>query len=753
MSKNKILGIIMLSGIFGSYICSNAQAAQTKTAIYKDAKAPISERITDLLGRMTIEEKAGQLNQLNAGPLTGPSANSLSIGANVKMIKEGKVGSFLNLAGVADTRTMQKIAIDESRLGIPLLFALDVIHGYQTIFPIPLAEACSWNLKSIEQNAGVAASEATAAGLHWTFAPMCDISNDPRWGRVMEGAGEDPYLGGLIAAARVKGFQGNLADGKHLMACVKHFAAYGAVESGREYNHVDVSRFALWNKYLPPYKAAVEAGAATVMNAFNVFEGVPVTANSYLVTDILKNKWGFKGFTISDWNSFTEMILHGYASDEKDALEKALNAGSMMEMNSRTAINYLPELVKKGIISIKTVDEAVSRILYYKFKLGLFDTPYQYCNEGREKTEILSVSNREIARKAAAGSMVLLKNEKGVLPLDVNAKVALIGFYAKSKAEMFDFWIAKGNANQAVSILEGLSSKFENLKYSDGYKADASTNDSLINAALNLAKDADVLLINIGLSGNMAGEDRSLANIQIPLGQQQLLKALRKTGKPIVALISSGRPMVLTQIQDLTDAILQCWILGTETGNAVADVVSGVVNPSAKTVMSFPYDEGQIPVYYNYFNTGRPFSVEPSGDWFSRYRDIPNKPLYPFGFGLSYTQFVYSNLKVDKPVFSKEDSVNVSLSVKNTGNYDGEEIVQLYIHDLAASVIRPMKELKAFQKIALKKGEEKQVIFKLSEKDFSFYTKEGELIIEPGKFEIFVGTNSEEVKGLNLELK
>lgn len=750
MKKTSLIIGILFWTIVGN--CLTVHSQEQQKMIYKDPDAPINDRIVDLLGRMTIEEKAGQLNQLNGGTFTGPKAMTNEKATNIQLIKEGKVGSFLNITGATETRKIQKIAVEQSRLGIPLLFALDVIHGYQTIFPVPLAEACSWDLEAIEENASVAAAEATSAGVHWTFAPMCDISNDPRWGRVMEGAGEDPYLGGLIAAARVKGFQGNLSDARHLMACVKHFAAYGAVEAGREYNHVDVSRFALWNKYLPPYKAAVDAGAATVMNAFNVFEGVPVTANSYLITDILKNKWNFKGFTISDWNSFTEMILHGYAASEKDALIKAMKAGSMMEMNSRTTVHFLPQLVKEGVISEKLVDDAVSRILYYKFKLGLFDNPYLYCDEKREKAELMSVHNREVARKAACSSIILLKNEKELLPVNSTVKVALVGYYARSKADMFDFWIAKGNYNQAVSIREGLASRFPDMVYTDGYNPDATTTDSLINRAVELAKNADVVLVNIGLSGNLAGEDRSLADIKIPEGQQQLLRAIRKTGKPLVALISSGRPMVLTQIKDYADAILQCWIPGTETGNAVADILTGTYNPTAKTVMSFPYDEGQIPVYYNCFNTGRPYSVEPGGEWFSRYRDIPNKPLYPFGFGLSYSRFSYSNLTINKTKFTGSDSVIVTINLKNTGKYYGEEIVQLYIQDPVASLIRPVKELKAFQKITFKAGEEKQVRFVLSVSDLGFYTTEGELIVEPGEFRISVGGNSEDLITKTIEL-
>ena len=746
----KITNIILLSLLTISISMLSQEKKQN--LLYKNPNAPIEKRVADLLKRMTLEEKAGQLNQLNFGIATGP----LAIEKNARIaenIKAGKVGSYLNMEGVANTLKHQKIAVEESRLGIPLLFAKDVIHGCVTIFPIPLAEACSWDLKAIELNASVAASEASALGIHWTFAPMCDISTDPRWGRVMEGAGEDPYLGGKIAAARVLGFQGDLTDGKHIMACVKHFAAYGAVEAGKEYAYVDVSRFALWNKYLPPYKAAIDAGAATIMNSFNVFEGVPSTANTYLNHDVLKNKLKFKGFAISDWDTYLELINHGYAADKEDALTKALNGGGMMEMVSALTIELLPKLIKEKKISIKQVDDAVKRILYYKFKLGLFDDPFRFCNAEREKNEVFNAKNRNVARKAATSSMVLLKNANELLPLKPTQKVALIGFYANSHDDMFDFWTMQGDTKQAVTIKEGLSKVFPSLTYSDGYKFDATTNDSLINAALDAAKNADVLIVNIGLSGKMAGEYRSLAKIKVSEGQQQLLKALRKTGKPIVALVSSGRPMVLTQIVDMTDAILECWIPGTETGNAVADILTGAYNPSGKTVMSFPYDEGQIPVYYNYFSTGRPGSDNGTGDYLSRYRDIPNSPLFPFGFGLSYTTFSYSNLTIDKVEFGKSDVVNVAVSVKNTGKYDGEEVVQLYIHDVAASLVRPVKELKAFEKIALKVGEEKQIKFALTAKDFSFYSPEGELVIEPGKFEVFVGGSSDRVSRLELTCK
>ena len=706
---------------------------------------------------MTIEEKAGQLNQLNGGVFTGPAQSDPGQKAKIQQVKDGLVGSMLNVTGVVETKAIQKIATEESRLGIPLLFALDVIHGYKTIFPIPLAEACSWDLPGIEKNATVAAKEASAAGIHWTFAPMCDISNDIRWGRVMEGAGEDPWLGGLISAARVKGFQGKLDDNAHILACIKHFAGYGAVESGREYNLTDFSHVALWNKYLPPYKAAVEAGAATLMNGFNVIDGVPVSANKYLVTDILKKKWGFKGLLVSDWASFQEMIAWGYAENDKDAAMKSINAGSMLDMQARVVVKYLPELVKEGKVPMALVDDAVARLLRIKFELGLFEQPNKFSNEEREKVELFTPANRQIARDAAKKSIVLLKNDNQILPIQKSVKkIALIGAYADSKDDMFDFWIAKGESKDAVSILEGMKLKFANqaeISFSKGYEINAEKNDALIAEAVEKANGAEIVLVNIGISGKMAGEDRALARPEIPENQIQLLQALKKTGKPVVALITSGRPLILTNVESLVNGMLQCWILGTETGNAVAEVLAGSFNPSAKTVMTFPYDVGQIPVYYNHFQTGRPVDSNGNGSWRSRYRDIPNKPLFPFGFGLSYTNFSYKDFKISGIETTKGGKVTASVTVSNSGKFDGEEIVQWYVRDLAASIIRPVKELKGFEKIFLKVGEQKTVNFTISDKELSFLDGEGNEKLEPGRFHIFAGTNSENVQKLDLDLK
>jgi beta-glucosidase len=735
--------------LFSAIAISTGLFAQqpVSTPLYKNAKASIEARVKDLLQRMTIEEKAGQLNQLNGGAFTGPALNDAGQKAKMQQARDGKIGSLLNVIGARETKAIQQIAVQESRLGIPVIFGYDVIHGYKTIFPIPLAEACSWDLPGIQQNSATAAREAASAGIHWAFAPMCDVTNDTRWGRIMEGAGEDPYYAGLVSAARVKGLQGDLNDAEHILACVKHYAAYGAVESGREYNTVDVSRVTLWNKYLPPYKAAVDAGAATVMNAFNVFDGVPASANKYLVTDVLQKKWGFKGFVVSDWASFGETVTHGYAADREDAALKSIQAGSMMDMESKVVIDFLPKLVKAGKVSMQQVDNAVARILYYKFKLGLFEDPFRFSNEEREKNTLFTTANRQQAKEAAKRAIVLLKNDNNVLPLNKTAKVALVGFYANSKDDMFDFWIAQGMSKDAVTIYDGLKNKLGNntLTFSTGYNADAGTSETLIAEAVQAAQNADVVLVNIGISGKMAGEDRALANPTIPPGQIELLKALQKTGKPVVALVTSGRPLILTQVQPLVSAIVQCWILGTETGNAIADVITGEYNPSAKTVVTFPYAVGQIPVYYNHFNTGRPDPTDGAGNWYSRYRDIPNDPLYPFGYGLSYTTFTYNNLQLDKATIKKGESVGVTVTVANSGKYDGEEVVQLYIRDIAASVVRPVKELKGFQKIMLKAGESKTVRFTLTGKDLSFYNAEGNLLLEPGQFKVFVGGSSQNV--------
>jgi len=730
---------------------NSVASAQTDYS-YKNKALSIDVRVQDLLGRMTLEEKAGQLNQVNGGSLTGPqAANDPGQQGKLKQLKEGKVGSFLNVLGAAETRAVQKIAVEESRLGIPLLFAYDVIHGYKTVFPIPLAEACSWEPALAEKAAGIAAKEASAAGLHWTFAPMMDLTRDPRWGRVMEGSGEDPLINSVFAAARVRGFQGNF-DNQHLLACVKHYAAYGASEAGKEYNTVDVSRYAFWNTYAPPYKAAVDAGAVTVMNSFNIFDGVPASANKFLVTDVLKNRWGFKGFLVSDWASFGELITHGHAEDAADAAIKSILAGSEMDMESRVIIENLPKLVQDGKVPLSYVDNAVAKILYWKFKLGLFDDPYKYCDPQREAATLMAPAHMDAAREAARKSMLLLKNDNKTLPLNKNAKNVLVaGFFADSQEDALDFWCGQGQAKDVVTYRKGIANLLPkvNISYAQGYEASGKTNAKLLADLKKKAGAADVIVAVIGITGKHAGEARSLADISPAEGQMEMLRTLKATGKPFVVVVHAARPMVLTEVEKLAPAILYAWIGGTRMGDGAADVLFGDYNPSAKTVISFPVAVGQIPVYYNAYNTGRPHvdgNEGPNDFWVSRYRDIPNSPLYPFGYGLSYTSFEYGELGLAAAGTGENPAWTAKINVKNTGTREGEEIVQLYIRDLVGTYVRPVKELKAFEKISLKPGESKTVTFTIDTAMLSYFDENGNPMLEPGKFEIFVGGNSRDVK-------
>ena len=749
--KNILFTATFLLSGFSAALCQSPE--KTDKLPYKNKSFSVEKRVSDLLSRMTLEEKAGQLTQLNGGVFTGPAANDPGQKAKMNMIRKGLAGSMLNLTGAEETRAIQQIAVNESRLGIPLLFAYDVIHGYKTIFPIPIADACAWDAALSEKAAVIAAKEASAEGLHWTFAPMMDISRDPRWGRVMEGGGEDPYLGGVLAAARVKGFQGNLGK-DNILACVKHFAIYGAVEGGREYNQVNVDRYNAWNVYMPPYKAAIEAGAATVMNSFNVFEGVPASGNNYLVNEVLKKQWGFKGFLVSDWNSFGEMMEHGYAKDTMDVAMKALNAGSMMDMETR-AMGKVPQLVKEGKVKMQTLDDAVGRILTMKFKMGLFDDPYRNCDVQRQASNVFTPEHRSLSREAGKRSIVLLKNKDGILPLQKSAKILLAGNLAASVNDVFDFWAgnAKSAAYNPVTVLEGFKNAGANMQFVKGYDDKNETSAAMLDEVKASLTGVEIVVVNIGISGQLAGEDRSIAMPEIPEGQIELLKELKKAGKKVVALVSAGRPLVLTKAEPYCDAIVYTWILGTEHGNAVADVVFGNYNPSAKTVMSFPFAVGQIPVYYNHMNTSRPTTTDGRGNWYSRYRDIPNDPLYPFGFGLSYTTFAYDKLELSSATLSKGQTITVGVNVKNTGSVAGEEIVQLYMRDPVAKRVRPVKELKDFTKITLQAGEEKRVSFKLNLEKLSYYNEEGILQIEPGLIEIFAGGNSRDVLKVKFELK
>jgi len=745
---------------------------------YKRAELPIKMRVADLLSRMTLDEKVGQLNQLSGGVLTGPAAaGDAGQKAKLDQVRQGRMGSFLNVLGAKETGNVQKIAVEESRLGIPLLFAYDVIHGYKTVFPIPLAEASTWNPAAAELAASIAAKEAASAGLHWTFAPMMDVTREPRWGRVMEGSGEDPYLGAEFAAARVRGFQGSEWDNEHIMACVKHFAAYGAPEGGREYNTVDISRYALWNYYLPPYKAAVEAGSATVMNAFNIVDAVPASGNHYLNRTVLRDKWGFKGFIVSDWSSFGEMIAHGYAADDADAAKKALMAGSDMDMESRVMQKEMANLIRDGKVPMKTLDEAVGRILYWKFKLGLFENPYKYSDEAREKATLLTAAHRKLAREAAGESMILLKNEGGLLPFSKSVKRVLVaGHFAESQEEVLDFWKGHGDHKDTITILEGIKNKLPGAsvsfskgynppEYDDSYYAfnnikreDEKTHTpaQLLGGLKVQAAAADIIIAVIGLSGRVAGEARTLADIDPHPAQMAMLETLKATGKPVVVVVQSGRPLILTEIDKNYPAILNAWIGGTEHGNAVADILFGDVNPSAKTTISFPYALGQVPIYYNRYNTGRPHIDGREGNdrfWVSRYRDIPNEPLYPFGYGLSYSKFEYSGMSLAKNKINQNQSVNVSVTVKNTGKRAGHEVVQLYIRDLVASRVRPLKELKDFKKVEIGAGESKTVNFELPAEKLGFYDEDGNWLLEPGAYKIFVGSSSRDVLEADLTLE
>ena len=728
-----------------------------QTPAYKNVKLSDEARIADLISRMTVEEKVGQLNQVNGGVLTGPSvANHLGAQGKVQLLKDGMVGSFLNVVGTEQTLATQKMAVEQTRLGIPLLFAFDVIHGYKTVFPIPLAEGASWDLAAAERATEIAAKEASSAGLHWTFAPMMDVSREPRWGRVMEGSGEDPYLQARFAEARVKGFQGNL-DENHVLATVKHFAAYGAAEAGREYNTVDMSRYALYNYYLPPYKAAVEAGAATVMNSFNIYDGVPSSASDFLVNKVLRGQWGFDGMVVSDWASFGEMIAHGYSKDAEEAAIQSIMAGSDMDMESGVMRTTMVKSVKDGKVPMAVLDTAVKRVLKLKFQLGLFDNPYKYHDAAKEKATLLAPEHLAEARKSAANTMTLLKNDKGVLPLSNPQNILVLGHLAESQDDVLDFWKGQGEHKNTVTILEGVKLKYPNseITFISAVNREGAFDPASAKEIKKAAKKADVILATIGLFGDLAGEARSLSNLSPSDGQMEMLANAKASGKPVVVLVQAGRPMVMTEVVKNYNTILYTWIGGTQHGNGVADVLSGDVNPSAKTVMSFPVSVGQIPVYYNHYNTGRPHedgNEGPAHFWVSRYRDIPNEPLFPFGYGLSYSTYDYSDLSLSKSVINQNESVTVSVKIKNTSDVDGVEIVQLYIRDVVSQPLRPVKELKDFARVLIKAGETKTVTFELPATKLSFFDQNGDVLLQKGAFKIFVGTNSRDVLEVDLEL-
>ncbi len=718
-------------------------------------KKTIDQKVDSVLKLMTLEEKVGQMNQYN-GPwaATGPLTNDDNL---LSQIKEGKVGSMLNVTGVARTKELQQLAM-QSRMRIPLLFGQDVIHGYRTIFPIPLGEAASWDIPAMEQSARIAATEAAAVGVHWTFAPMVDIARDPRWGRVMEGAGEDPYLGSLIAKARVKGFQGKgLGNTDAVMACAKHFAAYGAAVGGRDYNSVDMSLRMLHEIYLPPFKAAADAGAATFMNSFNDLNGIPATGNKYLQRDLLKGEWKFKGFVVSDWGSVGEMINHGFSKDNYEAAMQATNAGSDMDMESRSYIKHLVTLVKQGKVKMNVIDDAVRRILKKKFEMGLFDDSFKYCNEERERTQWNNAEHIKVARDMAKKSIVLLKNENRLLPLNKQTKtIALIGPFAKAKADNNGFWSYDWPDDTAriSSLWEGVQKKV-NTDTKLFYAKGCNINDTVragFAEAVTVANEADIVIISVGEARDMSGEAKSRSSIQLPGVQEELIKAIMATGKPVVVMISAGRPLIFNWTADHAPAILYTWWLGTEAGNAMADVLFGDYNPSGKLPMSFPRTEGQIPIYYNYYNTGRPAASDSDRFYRSAYIDLSIHPKYPFGYGLGYSKFEYSEIRLSKKQFKPGEKVDAIVTVRNTGEYDGEEVVQLYIRDITGSVVRPVKELKGFQKILLKKGEAKEIRFTIGADDLRFYNDKLQYIYEPGEFKLFIGGSSADVKEINFQL-
>ena len=710
----------------------------------------IDQKVNALLKQMTLEEKIGQLNQYTGdNAATGP----ITINPNKQAeIKQGLIGSMLNILGTQHTRQYQELAM-QSRLKIPLLFGQDVIHGYKTTFPLPLAEAASWDLDAMELSARIAAVEASASGIHWTFAPMVDISRDPRWGRVMEGAGEDTYLGSKIAYARVKGFQGKLGDVNSVMACVKHFAGYGAAVGGRDYNSVDMSERMLWETYLPPFKSALDAGAATFMNSFNDLNGIPATGNKYLQRDILKGKWNFQGFVVSDWGSIGEMVSHGYSKDNKEAALQAITAGSDMDMESNAYRYHLAELVKEKKVSITLIDDAVKRILRKKFELGLFDDPFKYCNPEREQAALNNPEHRKAARDIAAKSIVLLKNENAILPLSKETKtIAFIGPLVKERKQNMGFWSVElpevDYDKHVISQWEGLQNRVGNsakLLYAKGCEIEGDNKDGFAEAVA-VANQADVVILSIGEKRDMSGEAKSRSNLRLPGVQEELIKAIQATGKPIVVLINAGRPLIFNYTADTVPAILYTWWLGTEAGNAIADVLFGDYNPSGKLPMSFPREEGQIPIYYNHFNTGRPAANETATNYVSAYTDLKNSPKFPFGFGLSYTTFDYSDLKLSQNKIKSTETIEVSMTITNSGKVAGEEVVQLYLRDKVGSVVRPIIELKDFQKIKLNAGETKMVKFTIDKQKLSFYNTDLKWITEPGDFDLMIGSSSSDIR-------
>ena len=717
--------------------------------------------IKELMKKMTLEEKLSQLNLITPVSKTGPFATK---NATLKL-KDGSGGNVYAIMGSPASVHSKLVLADSTRLKIPLLSGLDIIHGYKTVFPIPLGLSCSWDTTLIEQTARVAAVEASAVGYNWTFSPMVDITRDPRWGRVMEGSGEDPLLGGKIARAMVKGYQGtDLRNETSLMACVKHFAMYGAAEAGRDYNTTDMSRLTMYQNYLPPYKAAVDAGAGSIMSSFNEIEGIPATANKWLLTDLLRKEWGFKGFVVTDFNAIGELIMHGVAADYKQAAELSLNAGVDMDMASESMIASLKQSLKEGKVTIAQIDAACRRVLEAKYKLGLFTNPYRNFDPDKAAKVTLTDENKKVAKEAALKSIVLLKNRNNTLPLSKTSNIALIGPFADSKQEMFSMWAFQGDVKSAVTLLEGIRKLNPNVQYSEGTQVsndtlfnkknrkffDEKQQQKLVTEAMEIAKKADVVVVVLGETANMSGEAKSKTELSLPNCQKEFLKALKATGKPVVLVLVNGRPLTVESDLQYADAVLETWRLGTEAGDALADVLFGNYNPSGKLTMTFPRSVGQIPIYYNHKNTGRPYAEGVKGSFLSftsNYIDQYNSPLFPFGFGLSYTSFNYGEIALSDTLLMESNKIlKAKISITNSGKYAGEETVQLYLNDPVASVTRPVKELKQFHKVYLQAGETKEITFNITSEDLKFFNSQMKWDWESGEFVVYIGTNSQDVK-------
>ena len=747
-------------------------SAFTAMAAPQADKDKMDQFIDNLMGKMTLQEKIGQLNLPVSGEIVTGQAKSSDVAGK---IRKGQVGGLFNVKGVENIREVQKIAVEQSRLKIPLLFGMDVIHGYETVFPIPLALSCSWDMEAIKESARIAAKESSADGICWTFSPMVDICRDPRWGRMAEGGGEDPYLGSEISAAMVKGYQGDdLTDKNTIMACVKHFALYGAPEAGRDYNTVDMSHLSMFNNYFPPYKAAIDAGVGSVMTSFNVVDGIPATGNKWLMTDVLRDRWGFDGFVVTDYTAISEMIAHGMG-DLQQVSAMSLSAGTDMDMVADGFLTTLEKSLKEGKVTMAEIDKACRRILEAKYKLGLFDDPYKYCDASRVKKDIFTAENRAVARKIATETFVLLKNENNLLPLQRKGKIALVGPLANTKANMPGTWSVAATSDKYNSLYESMKqslagkaevfyAKGSNLMYDAQREAEATmfgremrdlrSAQELLDEALSVASQADVIVAAVGESSEMSGESSSRTNLEMPDAQRDLLTALKKTGKPIVLVYFAGRSTVMTWEQENFPAILNVWFGGSEAADAICDVVFGDVSPSGKLTTTFPKNVGQIPLYYNHLNTGRPLEA---GKWFSKFRsnylDIDNDPLYPFGYGLSYTTFRYGDLQLSNNSMNEKGKITASVTVTNTGNYDADEIVQMYIRDMVGSVARPVKELKGFERIHLKKGESRTVSFDITAEQLKFYNSTLNWACEPGEFEVMVGGNSRDVQTKKFSLQ